>query len=59
MQQKYGMTFPEFRDRAVVEEKGHSFEVESDFWEWELASDGIRTMERRLKELRQPSHDGR
>lgn len=54
MQQKYAMTLDEFRDRRVVEQRGHSFEVESDFWEWELAVDGIRTMERRLSDLRQP-----
>ena len=54
MQQKYGLTFDEFRDRDMVERRGHSFEAESDFWEWELAVDGSRTLERRLKELRQP-----
>ena len=32
--------------------------LESDFWDWELAQDGIRTLERQLSELRQPSDDG-
>jgi hypothetical protein len=57
MRQKYGLTFDEFRDRDIVEQRGHSFEAESDFWEWELAVDGIRTMERKLTELRQPADD--
>jgi len=59
LQKKYGMTLVEFREQRVVERQGHSFEAESDFWEWELAVDGIATMERRLSELRQPANDGR
>ena len=59
LQQKYGMTFAEFRGQRVVEQRGYSFEAESDFWEWELAADGIATVERRLTELRQPGDDGR
>lgn len=53
MQKKYGMSFSQFRDMRVVEQKGYSFEVESDFWEWEMAQDGIQTIEMKLKELRQ------
>ena len=59
LQQKYGMTFTEFRQQHVVEQRGYSFEAESDFWEWELAVDGIATIERRLTELRLPADDGR
>ena len=59
LQQKYGMTFAEFRDRGVVAQQEYGFETESDFWEWELAMGGIATMERRLSELRQPVDDGR
>jgi len=44
LQQKYGMTFAEFRKQRVVEQQGYSFAVESDFWEWELTVDGIATM---------------
>jgi hypothetical protein len=51
---KYGMTFVQFRDSGVVQQKGHAFEVESDFWEWELAQDGIHTLQRQLNELRHP-----
>jgi hypothetical protein len=59
MQRKYGITFDEFTDRRIVDQRGNSFEAESDFWEWELAVDGIHTMERRLNELRQPPDDHR
>ena len=58
LQQKYGMTFPEFRDRGVVRQRDYGFEAESDFWEWELALDGIATIHRRLSELRQTADDG-
>lgn len=59
LQRKYGMTFAQFRDSRVAEQKGYPFEAESDFWEWDLAQDGIRTMERQLSELRRPGDDGR
>ena len=57
MQKKYGMNFDQFRDARVVEQKGYSFEVESDFWEWELAQDGIQTMAMELNELRCSADD--
>jgi hypothetical protein len=49
---KYGMPFAEFKDRRIVEEHGYSFEVESDFWDWEMALDGIETIETMLAELK-------
>ena len=58
MEQKYGMTFDEFRDHDMVEQRGRSFEAESDFWEWELTVDGIATMWRCLTELRQTADGG-
>lgn len=48
---KYGMDFEGFEKTKVVEKAGYTFEVESDAQEWELAIDGIKTMEKRLKEL--------
>jgi hypothetical protein len=35
-----------------VQQKQYAFDAESDFWEWELAEDGMRTMGRQLSELR-------
>ncbi len=49
---KYGMSFSDFKTRRVVEERGYSFEAESDFWDWEMALDGIETVETMLAELR-------
>jgi hypothetical protein len=51
MRQKYGMSFDDFAQRNVVAEQNFSWEVESDAQDWEMALDGIRTMERKLKEL--------
>jgi hypothetical protein len=48
---KYEMSFAEFKARRIVEERGYSFEVESDFWDWEMALDGIETIEAMLSNL--------
>ena len=48
---KYGLSLEELEVRRVVEEKGFSFEVESDHQDWDLAVDGIRSTERQLAEL--------
>ena len=53
---KYGMQFDEFVDRGLVKEEGFSWEVESDAMSWETAIGGIKTMERKLKELRETDH---
>ncbi|MBC8252509.1 MAG: hypothetical protein H8E35_00595 [Ardenticatenia bacterium] len=50
---KYGMTFEEFVARRVVQQKGYAWEVESDAMDWETAVGGMRTMERKLQELRE------
>ena len=51
-ERKYGMTFDEFKKRKVVKERGYSFEVESDFWDWEMALDGIETIQEMLADLK-------
>ncbi len=48
---KYNIDFEGFEKANIVEKHGYTFEVESDSQEWELAIDGIKTMERKLKEL--------
>lgn len=52
--QKYGMTFEEFVERRVVQQRGYTWDVEKDAMDWETAVDGMRTMERKLQELREP-----
>ena len=52
MQKKYNMSFEEFEKRRIVEEKGYSWEVESDAMEWEHAIEGIRYMQEKIEELK-------
>ncbi len=51
MREKYGMSFEEFKEKNIVEKKGYSFEVESDYCDWELAVDGIKTIKEKIKKL--------
>lgn len=48
---KYGMDLKGFQRENVVEKQDYTFEAESDAQEWELAIDGIKTVEKKLKEL--------
>ncbi|MDP3111390.1 MAG: hypothetical protein Q8M71_04740 [Thermodesulfovibrionales bacterium] len=48
---KYGMDFDRFEKENIVEKQKYGFEVESDAQEWELAIDGIKTLEKKMKEL--------
>lgn len=50
--EKYGMTLDRFEVAEIVKARGYSFEVESDHQDWDLAVDGIRTVERQLTALR-------
>ncbi|KCZ71394.1 hypothetical protein ANME2D_02122 [Candidatus Methanoperedens nitroreducens] len=49
--EKYKMDFDEFKQKGIVEESGHSFQVEEDYCDWELAIDGIQTISAELKKL--------
>ena len=49
--QRYGMNFEEFVASRVVRQKEYAWNVETDAMEWETAISGIKTMERKLKEL--------
>ncbi len=51
LRQKYGMDFETFDRQEVTRQRGYSWEVESDAMAWETAVDGMRTMERRLREM--------
>lgn len=48
---KYCMDFERFQKENIVAKYNYSFEVEADAQEWELAIDGIKTFEKKLKEL--------
>ncbi len=48
---KYGMTLDEFEQRNIIKEKGFSFEVESDYHEWDSAIDAIKTLGAKIEDL--------
>ena len=54
---KYGRTFDDFRNERVIEQQGYSFEVESDSWDWEMARDGIATVQGMLSDLKGMASD--
>ena len=49
---KYNMTFGEFQQQEIVKREGYSFEVETDFCDWEMAITGIRSLEGYLIEVK-------
>ncbi len=57
LKEKYGMNFDKFKKNRIVKKKNYSFEVESDFWNWEMALDGIETINRKLKVLKEPQDE--
>ena len=48
---KYKMDFESFESANIIQREKYSFEVESEAQEWELSIDGIKTVERKLREL--------
>ena len=49
---KYGMSFEEFREKKMIEKLGYTWEVEKDYQNWEIARDGIETMEEMIDKVR-------
>lgn len=47
------MNFEKFVDCRVVKKEGYTWDVEKDAMDWETAIDGISTMKRKLRELRE------
>ncbi|MCX6030627.1 MAG: hypothetical protein NT169_15175 [Chloroflexi bacterium] len=50
-QRKYGVEFETFRQTGTVRQLGYSYEVESDFCDWEMAISGLRSLKQRLAEV--------
>ena len=48
---KYGMTLDEFEKNEMVKKLSYSFDVESDYHDWDMAIDGIGTLRQDLEEL--------
>lgn len=49
-QTKYGQDFETFRQNALRSQP--SFEIEQDYFDWELATSGISDMEKEIERLR-------
>ncbi len=49
--ERYKMDFDDFKKKRMVEKSGHSFQVEEDYCDWEIALDGIETISAELKKL--------
>ncbi len=49
--ERYKMDFDDFKKKRMVEKLGHSFQVEENYCDWELALDGIETISAELKKL--------
>ena len=52
LENKYGLSFKEFKKKEIVAKKKYSYEVENDLWEWESSEDGIKTVKAEIKQLR-------
>jgi hypothetical protein len=48
---KYGVDFATFRQSGMIGQLNYSYEVESDFCDWEMAISGIRSLRRQLAEV--------
>lgn len=48
---RYKTDFEEFKRKWIVKESRHSFQIEEDYCNWELAIDGIKTISAQLKKL--------
>ncbi len=51
-QGKYGMSFKAFDKRDMVEKLGHKWDVERDYFDWELAETELPSLRRALRRLR-------
>jgi len=49
--ERYKMDFDEIKMKKIVKEANHSFKVEEDYCDWELALDGIKTITKELNKL--------
>ena len=45
------MTLEEFEKKEVIKEKGYSFEVESDYHDWDAALDAMKTLQNDMEDL--------
>lgn len=48
---KYGMNFKDFDERGMVEKLGHTWDVEGDYFDWEMAVTELEHLKEALKRL--------
>ncbi|MCI0515344.1 hypothetical protein L0128_19185 [candidate division KSB1 bacterium] len=53
LENKYQTTFEDFQAQQMIQKLNYSMEVEQDFCDWEMARDGITTIEKKLAQLRE------
>jgi len=50
-EKKYGVNFKEFEGRNLLDQLGHTWEVEEDYYEWDRAVTELERLEEILMEL--------
>ena len=50
-QKKYGMNIEQFEKERMVQKKGYSFEVESDYHDWDAAVDTMESLQEDLGDM--------
>lgn len=50
LSEKYRMSFETVKAQNLGQELGYTYEVESDFWDWEMAQDGMEMIQVMLSE---------
>ncbi len=50
-EKKYGMSLKEFEEKKVIKLKGYTYEVESDYHDWDSAVDAIKTINSYIEDL--------
>lgn len=52
LKKKYKMDFKDFEEKSIVKKKGFSWDVEQDAMHWEHAVEGIRYIEKKIKQIK-------
>ena len=50
-EERYGVNFKEFERRNLLDQLGHTWEVEEDYYEWDRAITELRKLEEVLRDL--------
>jgi len=50
---KYEMSLEDFLAQRVARKMAYTWDVEKDAMDWEMAVDGVKTMERKIQDLRE------